>query len=174
MKNNDLYELFTEQLQDIVSVESQIVKSLPMLIEKASNEELKKTLKTHLEESKKQVGRLDRICSILGIKGQQKLSRSMESLLREGRELVEDRSQSPAADVAVIIAAQKVKHYEIATYGILRSFAKQLGLDDEIVDLFEESLKEEAVADKKLTKIAEGSFFTSGINKLATTASSKR
>lgn len=96
----------------------------------------------------------------------------MVGLLEEAEELVENKTKSPALDAAIISAAQKVEHYEIASYGTLRSFAKNLSLDSEIADLLQETLNEEGNADKTLTKIAEGSFFSSGVNKVAATASS--
>ena len=175
MKNNDLFELFVEQLQDMSSSENQIVKGLPKFIEKASNEDLKKARSSHLEETKKQVKRIDRICTILNAPKEQKLCRAMQGILQEANEMTENKEpSSPTLDAAIIASAQKVEHYEIATYSSLKSFAKQLDLDEEVVDLIEETLNEETAADKKLTKIAEGSIFTSGVNKLAASGAPSR
>ncbi len=91
----------------------------------------------------------------------------MKGLLKEAQEMVKKKSKSPMLDAAIISAAQKVEHYEISSYGTLASFAKQLNLDKQIIKLLEETLAEEANADKKLSKIAEGSMLSGGVNKLA-------
>lgn len=167
--HNDLYELFVEQLQDMLSAETQLVQMLPNLAQKASNDELRKAITTHLGETKNQVERLEKICTLLNAGGEKKTCQAMIGLVKEAEEMTSSRAASPVLDAAIIAAAQKVEHYEIATYGTLRSWANQLDVNDEIVDLLKESLDEEAAADKKLTKIAEGSLFSfsSGVNKLA-------
>lgn len=174
MSSKELFDLFVDQLQDMASSENQIIKSLPKFIEKASNAELKKALSSHLEETKQQVKRIDRICNILNIPKQQEMCKGMEGILKECDEMTEKNEESLVEDAAIIAAAQKVEHYEIATYGTLISFAKQLDLEDEVAGLLKDTLKEEEAADKKLTKIADGSLFTSGINKLAAAGSARR
>ena len=98
---------------------------------------------------------------------QEKTCEAMEGILREADEIVQNKTKSPLLDAAIISAAQKVEHYEMASYGTLRSFAKHLDLDSQIGTLLQDTLNEEGAADKKLTKIAEGSFFSSGVNKEA-------
>lgn len=170
MKNNDnneLFQLFVDQLEDVASSENQIIKALPNLIKITSCDKLKKALTDHLAETKHQVERLNKICSILKIKYEPALCKAMQGILAEAEEMIQGRKDSAALDAAIIAAAQKVEHYEIATYGTLRSFAKQLELDSKVVDLLQETLDEACTADRALTKIAEGSLFTSGVNKAA-------
>lgn len=169
---NGLYELFAEELKDMHSSENQIVKSLPKLIKIASLPELKEALTNHLRETENQVTRIEKIFSILGIHGEETCE-AMKGLLHEADALTK-RTKSSTLDAAIISAAQKVEHYEIASYGTLRSFAKHLDFDKEIIDLLKETLEEEAAADKKLTKIADGSFFSSGVNKEAAAVGHKK
>ncbi len=163
----DFYNLFVEQLEDMYSSEMQIIRSLPKLIKAASYSGLKDALAHHLDETKEQAHRLERIFDILDIEPEQITCEAMKGLLAEASELVRGRASSPVLDAAIILAAQKVEHYEIATYGTLRSFAKHLDVDDEVVDLIQETLDEEGHANKTLTKLADGSFFSSSINQEA-------
>ena len=167
MKNQDLQHLFMEELEDMYSSEQQIIQSLPKLILLASLPELKEALTKHLAETEHQISRIEQIFSMLGMSPRENTCEAMEGLLKEAEELTENKTKSPTLDAAIISAAQKVEHYEIASYGTLRSFAKNLGLDSEISDLLQETLNEEGAADKKLTKIADGSIFASGVNKEA-------
>ena len=167
MKNQGLYELFMDELKDMLNSENQIVESLPKLIKLASLPELKEALSSHLKETENQVTRLKQIFSILGTKPSEITCEAMEGLIKEAEELTEDRTKSPTLDAAIISAAQKIEHYEMASYGTLRSFAKHLDLDKKIATLLQETLDEEGAADKKLTKIAEGSFFSEGVNQEA-------
>lgn len=164
---NDLYQLFIDELADMHSSERQIIESLPKMIKLASFPELKDALSNHLEETKKQSSRIERIFSLLDMSPEEKTCEAMEGLLKEAEDIVSNKARSPTLDAAIISAAQKVEHYEMASYGTLRSFAKNLDLDSEIIDLIQENLDEEGAADKKLTKIADGSLFSSGINKEA-------
>jgi ferritin-like metal-binding protein YciE len=172
MENEGLYELFIEELEDMFSSERQIVQTLPQLVQAASLPELKEALSNHLKETKNQVTRIEKIYAILGVQPVENLCEGMKGILQEVEELTEGKSKSPTLDAAIISAAQKVEHYEIASYTTLKSFAKHLELDSEVVDLIEDTLKEELAADKKLTKIADGSFFSSGVNKEAAFAGS--
>lgn len=167
MQNQDLYQLFIDELADMNSSERQIIESLPNLIKLASFPELKETLANHLEETKKQSLRIEKIFSILDMSPEEKTCKAMKGLLEEAEEIVKNKTRSSTLDAAIISAAQKVEHYEIASYGTLRSFANNLNLDSEIIDLIQKNLDEEGTADKKLTKIADGSLFSSGINKEA-------
>jgi ferritin-like metal-binding protein YciE len=164
MKNQDLHDLFMDELADMYNAEKQIVKALPKLIKLASLPELKEALQKHWNETENQVRRIEKIFHIMGVKPKEITCEGMEGILKEGDELTEGKSKSPALDAAIISASQKVEHYEIASYGTLRSFAKHLGLESQICDLLQDSLDEEGAADKKLTKLADGSFFSSGVN----------
>ncbi len=163
----DFFNLFIEQLEDMYSSETQIIRAMPKLIKSASYSGLKDALTHHLEETKEQVQRLERIFDILDVQPENVTCQAMKGLLTEASELVKSRSNPPVLDAAIICAAQKVEHYEIATYGSLHSFAEHLELDDEIIDLIQETLDEEGNANKKLSKLADGSFFSSSINKEA-------
>jgi len=168
MKNsNGLNELFLDQLEGMYNSENQIIDSLPKLIKLASNNELKDALSKHLKETENQVVRLEKIFSILGIKISKKPCEAMKSLIHEAETLIGNKNKSSSLDAAIICAAQKVEHYEIASYGTLLSFAKHLDFDSEVCDLLKEILNEEWGADKKLTKIADGSIFSTGVNKEA-------
>jgi ferritin-like metal-binding protein YciE len=164
MKNHTLHELFIEQLIDMYSSENQIIVALPKLIKLASLPELKEALSHHLKETKGQVEKLETIFTILELSFREVTCKAMKGLLNEAEEIVKKFSKSPTLDAAIIAAAQKVEHYEIASYGTLRSFAKNLDVDRQIVNLLQEILDEEGAADKKLTKLATGSFFSNGIN----------
>lgn len=167
MKTQTLNQLFVDELEDMYNSENQIVESLPKMIKAASYEDLKKALSKHLKETQNQVVRLEKIFSLLDLPAKENPCEAMEGILKEANELVEGKSKTATTDAAIICAAQKVEHYEIASYGTLRSFAKYLDLDDEIIDLIQETLDEEGEADKALTKIAEGTIFFSGVNKEA-------
>jgi len=165
MKNQDLYQLFIDELADMYSSEHQIVKSLPKLIQLASLTDLKDGLKQHLEETKNQVKRIEKIFSILDLPAKEIPCEAMAGLVKEAASLTENRVQSAVLDAAIISACLKIEHYEIASYNTLRSFAKHLGLDSAVIDLIKANLDEENSADKKLTKIADGTLLFSGVNK---------
>lgn len=165
MENQDLYELFVSELEDMYSAENQIIASLPKMIDLASLPDLKETLSTHLKETRQQVVRLDKIFSILQITPQQNTCEAMRGLIKEADEIVANRTASPTLDAAIICAVQKIEHYEIASYGTMRSFATHLEFDSDVADLLQDSLDEEGEADKKLTKIADGFLFFGGVNK---------
>ena len=167
MKGQTLDKLFIDELEDMYSSENQILESLPKLIKLASFPALKEGLTKHFKETQNQVTRLEKIFSILELTPEEKTCEAMEGILKEADELVEKKTKSAILDAAIISAAQKVEHYEIASYGTLRSFAKYLELDEEIVDLLQETLDEEGAADKALTKVAEGTIFSNGVNKEA-------
>lgn len=162
--NNDLRELFIEELEDMLSSENQIIETLPQLIKLASSSDLKDALKNHLEETKNQVRRIDKIFKILNMAPSEKFCKGMAGILKEGHDMVQRKVKSPVLDAAIISACQKVEHYEIGSYGTLRSFAETLELGREVTKLLQENLDEEGAADKKLTKIAEGGIFKTGIN----------
>lgn len=167
MKSHNLYDVFIKELAAIYSAENQIIAALPSLITAATSSELKEALKTHLSETKNQVARLNQIFSMIGKKPAQASCESIKALINCADKLIKNKTKSATLDAVIIGAAQKVEHYEMAVYGTLRSFANNLDLDSEVAKLLQETLNEEGAADKKLTKIAEGSIFSTGINKEA-------
>jgi len=149
-----LSELFQDELQDLYDAENQIVKALPKMAEAASDEELAGAFQQHLEVTKKQVKRLERVFQQLGIKPQGKTCEGMQGLLKEGEKMMQEIEKSPVLDAALIGAAQKVEHYEISGYGTARTMAEILG-QSEAAELLEETLDEEKETDENLTGIAE-------------------
>ncbi|MGE7136650.1 ferritin-like domain-containing protein [Luteibacter sp. NPDC031894] len=147
-------DLFIHELSDIYSAEKQLTKALPKLARAAQAPELKKAFETHLEETQGQVERIDQIVEALGIRLKRIKCAAMEGLVEEGKEVIEEIEAGPLRDAALIGGAQKVEHYEIASYGTLSAIAKQLGYKDAI-PLLQATLKEEKATDEKLTMLAE-------------------
>ena len=158
MEMESLQELLVEEMRDIYSAEKQITKAMPKMIKKASNPQLKKAFETHLRETEGQVQRLEKIFEKLGKKPTGKKCAAMEGLIEEGKEMMGEDMDDDVMDAALISAAQKVEHYEIASYGTVRTYAKLLGNKD-AARLLQQTLDEEGKTDKLLTKLAE-----SGIN----------
>lgn len=152
--DNDLHELFLDQLGDLLNAENQSTKALPKMIKAAKSEELKSAIEDHLEETKNHVERLNQVAKSLGNPLPQKTCAAMKGLIEEGSELLEEQQGKNSCDAAIIAAAQKVEHYEMASYGTVRAWAEQMG-HDEAVELLSETLDEESAADEKLTEIAE-------------------
>ena len=151
---NALFELFVAELKDIYWAEKAMIKNLPKMIKAAESEELKAAFEEHLEVTEGQVERLEEVFAIIDMKPQGKKCEAMAGLVEEGEELMKEFKGTPALDAALISASQKMEHYEIASYGCLRTYARLLG-HDEAVDLLQATLEEEAEADEKLTDIAE-------------------
>ena len=150
-----LQELFTDSIGDIYWAENQLVKSLPKMIKAATSEKLKKGIEDHLEETKTHVTRLEKVFELLGKDAIAKKCDAMEGLTKEAEGIVEGTEEGTATrDVGIILASQKIEHYEIATYGGLTQLAKTLGHED-IADLLYKTLEEEKAADEKLTEVAE-------------------
>lgn len=170
MENQNLYQLFIDELENMYSAEKQIIESLPNLIKLASEPDLKEALRKHLHETENQVIRLEKIFKLLDAEIKSNPCEGVEGLLKEAAEMVQNKTKSALLDAAIISATQKVEHYEIASYGTLRSFAQHLDLTNEIIDLLQETLDEEGGADKKLTKIADGTLFSGGVNREAVEA----
>lgn len=166
MHEEKLKNLFISELKDMYNAEQQIVHALPEVIQAVEAADLKKALEKHLKETKGQIERLKKVFAIVKIAPAGENCEAMEGLIRECGESLHQHEISPVRDAAIIAKCQRIEHYEISVYGTLRTFAKELGLD-EAVDLLQENLDEEANADKTLTKIAEGGFVTSGINRKA-------
>ncbi|MBC8094914.1 MAG: DUF892 family protein [Akkermansiaceae bacterium] len=150
---SDLRETFIEELKDLYDAEKQITKALPKMIKAAEHEELKEALQAHLEETGVQIERLEKVFELFDETPKSKKCKAMEGLVAEGKELIEEEE----GDAAMICAAQKIEHYEIASYGSLVSWARLLG-EDAAADLLEETLGEEEQADEKLTEIAESTI----------------
>jgi ferritin-like metal-binding protein YciE len=157
MKLNSLRDLLVEELRDLYSAENQILKALPKMAKAASSPELQSGFQEHLEQTRGHVERLDRIFEMLDAKSRGKKCKAMEGLLEEGKEIMGEDGEPPVMDAALIGAAQRVEHYEIAGYGCARTYARILG-EDEIADLLQQTLDEEAETDRKLTDIAENSI----------------
>ena len=153
----DLRELFEDMLKDILWAEKALTKALPKMAKKATSEELTSGLTEHLEETREQIVRLEKVFELLGKKAQTKKCDAMEGLIKEGEGVMEETVEGPVRDAGIIAAAQKVEHYEIASYGTLAAFAKLLG-EDEVAGLLQETLEEEKAADSKLTQVAESAI----------------
>jgi ferritin-like metal-binding protein YciE len=151
---NPLEELLVDELKDIYSAESQIVRALPKMAKAASSPDLKRAFERHLEETRRQVDRLDQIGNTLDVKLTGKKCKGMEGLIEEGKEIMEEDFDENAIDAGLIGAAQKVEHYEIAAYGTARTHATLLGYN-KIARLLQQTLNEEGATDKKLTQLAE-------------------
>jgi len=154
MKLESLQDLLVDQLKDLYSAENQLVKALPKMAKAATSEELRSGFEQHLEETKNQVSRLEQICEELGVTPKGKKCAAMEGLIQEGKELMEEDAEPAVMDAGLIAAAQKVEHYEMASYGTARTWAQQLGLE-EAATLLEETYEEEKATDEKLTQLAE-------------------
>lgn len=153
MTMHTLQELYLEQLQDVYDAEKQLLKALPKMAKTASNEELKAAFEQHLEQTEEQISRLETIFEELGEKPKGKKCKAMQGLIEEGKEMMEEDASEDVMDAGLICAAQKVEHYEIATYGCLRTYAEMLGFDDQ-ADLLQETLDEEKDTDENLTELA--------------------
>src|SRR5579872_1120228 len=151
-----LQELLTDELKDLLHAENQLVKALPKMAKAANNDELRSAFEEHLEQTWGHVERLNRAFEMLGEKAKAKPCKGMAGLVEEGQEVISEgkEMEEPTADLALIGAAQRVEHYEIAAYGTARTIAKQMDRDD-IASLLSETLEEEEQADKLLTKIAK-------------------
>lgn len=164
MSNDDaksmLHDFFKDELKDIYWAEKHLVKALPKMAKAATSDELRVAFENHLTQTEEHVGRLEQVFELLGLKPQAKKCDAMEGLVEEGKSIIEDTDDGTATrDVGLILAAQKVEHYEIATYGGLAQLAKTLGLT-EIKDILGMTLSEEKETDELLTEIAENHINT--------------
>jgi ferritin-like metal-binding protein YciE len=181
MKQSAFYNMFVDILKDIFDAENQIVQYLPNAIKAATNTELKEALSQHLDETKNQIQRLKKIFKMINENPTGTTCQAMQGLFAEDTEEMKKFEPSAVKDACLIITCQKIKHYEMACYGSARSIARHLndaGVDarvdfDEIADLLQQTLDEESAVDEKLTDIAEGGFFTQGINEEAEKAEAK-
>lgn len=154
MKLDTLQKLYTDELRDLYNAENQLVKALPKMAKGASSPDLKDALEKHLEQTKTHVERLEQVFKELGEKPKGKTCRAMKGLIEEGSEILEEDGEESVLDAGIIVAAQKVEHYEIAGYGSVRTFAHLLG-KDKSAELLQTTLDEESETNEILNKLAE-------------------
>jgi ferritin-like metal-binding protein YciE len=154
MKESALKELYVDELKDLYSAESQLVKALPKMAKAATSPDLKAGFEGHLKQTNEHVARLEKIFKALGDSPTGKHCKGMEGLIEEGKEMIEEDPGAEELDAGLIAAAQRVEHYEIAGYGCVRTYAKLLGQEDAAATL-QETLNEEKETDSKLTGLAE-------------------
>ena len=155
MQNTSLKELYVEELRDIYDAENQLVKALPEMAKAATSEELRSGFENHLEQTKEHVRRLEQVLNELGEKAKGKKCKGMQGLVSEGKEIIEEDFEDHVRDAALISAAQRVEHYEIAAYGTVRTYAEILG-EQSAVSILEKTLEEEKDTDEQLTELAGG------------------
>lgn len=154
---NSLEELYWEQIADLYDAENRITEALPKMIEKAKNPELRSAFQHHLSETKQQVQRLEQVFKKHGKSPERETCQAMKGLISEGEEVLKASGDDDVLDAALIAAAQRVEHYEMAGYGTVRNFAERLGYHDDAA-LLQKTLDEEGAADHKLTRVAESSI----------------
>ena len=154
MKLHSLEELFYEQLRDMFDAEKQLVKALPKMAKAATADELRRAFEDHLEETRGHVQRLESVFEAFGKKARGKTCQAMEGLIEEGADIIDADAEPMVRDAGLIAAAQRVEHYEMAVYGCLHTWARQIS-NREVAELLEQTLSEEKEADQKLTHIAE-------------------
>ena len=157
MEMETLQDLMLDEIKDLYSAEQQLTKALPKMAKKASSPELRQAFETHLAETQGQIERLESVFEALGEKPKAKKCLAMEGLIKEAKEMMGEDMDDDVMDAALISAAQKVEHYEIASYGTVRTYAKLLGNKD-AARLLQQTLDEEGKTDKLLTKLAESSI----------------
>ena len=155
LEGEKLKELFVDGLKDIYWAEKHLTKALPKLARAATSDDLRDAFEAHLSETEGHVEKVEQVFGIIGEKGQAKVCPAMEGLVKEGEEIIDStEADTVVRDCGLIMAAQKVEHYEIASYGTLRTLARMLGHDD-AAEVLQGILDEEGAADKKLTDLAE-------------------
>jgi ferritin-like metal-binding protein YciE len=154
MSLESMQDLYLHELKDIYNAEKQILQALPKMAEKATHTELRQAFEEHHRVTEEQVRRLDTIFDNLGQSAGGKKCKGMEGLIEEGEEILEEDADPDVRDAALIAAAQRIEHYEIAAYGTARTYAQQLGFDNH-VDLLQRTLDEEGQTDRRLTELAE-------------------
>ncbi|HET6761086.1 MAG TPA: ferritin-like domain-containing protein [Gemmatimonadaceae bacterium] len=154
MQLDTLKDLYVEELKDLYNAEKQIVKALPKMIKATKHAELKAAFKTHLQQTGEHARRIELICKELGVSPRGKKCVGMEGLIEEGSELIKEKPEDDVLDAGLISAAQRVEHYEIAGYGTVRTYARQLGYESQ-AQLLQQTLDEEGETDQLLTDLAE-------------------
>ena len=163
-KSGTLHDAFIDELRDTYDAERQITKALPKMIKAASSDELRTAFESHLEETRAQVERLEQVFELLDEKARGKHCEGMAGIIEEGKSMMEEEFDETTMDAVLIASAQRVEHYEMAAYGTLVAWARDMGHND-AAELLEQTLDEEKAADEKLTSIGEG-----GINQEAARA----
>src|ERR1700686_3179871 len=153
MKMNHLKHLYVEEMKDLYSAESQLVKALPKMAKASTSEDLRAGFEEHLNQTKEHVARLEKIFKALGESPKGKQCKGMEGLIKEGAEMIEEDPAPEELDAGLISAAQRVEHYEMAGYGCVSAYAKLLG-EDQALSLLRQTFEEEKEADKKLTQLS--------------------
>jgi ferritin-like metal-binding protein YciE len=154
MKLDTLKTLYTNELRDLYNAENQLLKALPKMAKAASSEELRDAFQKHLEQTKSHVERLEEVFEELGEKPRGKTCHAMKGLIEEGSEILHEDGEESVIDAGIIVAAQKVEHYEIASYGSVRTFAQLLG-KERSADLLQTTLDEESETNELLNRLAE-------------------
>lgn len=150
-----LSDLLGEELKDVYSAEKQLIKALPRMAKRASSPELRNALEEHLEITRRQAERLEQVFEAIGEKPKAKTCEAMKGLIEEAEDIMDEDAEESVLDAGIIAAAQKVEHYEIATYGTVKTWAQRIG-NQRAAQLLDQTLQEEGEADKRLTGIAEG------------------
>jgi ferritin-like metal-binding protein YciE len=166
MQLNTLNDVFVDQIEDLYSAEQQLVQALPQMAQAASAPELREAFEHHLDQTRGHVARLEQIFQDEGLPRAPEMCEGMKGLIKEGTEIVEAAGDPVAKDAALIAAAQRVEHYEIAAYGTAKTLAGELGYGQAEATL-DDTLDEEGQADKLLSRIATGGLFSGGINREA-------
>ncbi|HEX4795445.1 MAG TPA: ferritin-like domain-containing protein [Humisphaera sp.] len=154
---NSLNDLFVHEIGDLYDAENRLTEALPKMAEAASSSELKQAFNDHLRETQGHVRRLEEVFNLIGAKAKRETCPAMKGLIAEGEQMISATGDDRVRDAGLIAAAQRVEHYEMASYGAARTFARQLGLA-QAADILQRTLDEEGETDKKLTRIAEGSI----------------
>jgi ferritin-like metal-binding protein YciE len=157
MELDTLKDLYVEELKDLYSAEKQIVKALPRMIKATKHKQLQQAFRNHLRQTEQHAARLERICKELGVSPRGKKCVGMEGLLEEGKELIQEKPDPDVLDAGLISAQQHVEHYEMAGYGTVRTYARQLGYEEH-AQLLQQTLDEEGETDHLLTDLAESSI----------------
>lgn len=166
MNLKTLHDVYVHELKDIYSAEKQIIEALPKMVDNASNSDLQKAFSEHLEQSQTHLEHVNRLLNEIDVNPGNVKCEGMEGLINEGEEVIKTAGSNDAKDAALIAAAQRVEHYEMAAYGCARTYARLLGYND-AADTLQTILDQEGETDKKLTKLAEGGFLSQGINQEA-------
>jgi ferritin-like metal-binding protein YciE len=163
MALSTLEDLFVNELKDLYSAEKQLVKALPKMAKAASSAKLRKGFEDHLKQTQKHVERLEQIFDDLGVKPRGQKCEAMEGLIEEGKKVMQEDAEPAVMDAALIAAAQRVEHYEMAGYGTVRAFANMLGQKN-AERLLQQTLEEESQTNEKLTKLAESEINAAAMN----------
>lgn len=154
-KLKNLEDLFHHELKDLYSAEKQLLEALPKMAESAQDPKLKSTFELHLQQTKAQKERLEKVCEIVGISPGRTKCKAMEGLVEEGQDMIDEKATPEVKDAALVASAQRIEHYEISGYGTAAYYAERLGLT-EAKELLAETLQEEKETDAKLNKLAKG------------------